>query len=142
MNKWVGIGRLVADPELRFTAGKGTANTTFTIAIDDGYGENKKTNYIPIVVWGKSAESSANYLTKGSQVAISGKIQTRSYENKEGIKKYVTEIVADQFGGVEFIGSKGTGNNNSNSAPTNNDVSEQENHKELERVDDLGDMPF
>ena len=137
MNKWVGIGRLVADPELRFTAGKGTANTTFTIAIDDGYGENKKTNYIPIVVWGKSAESSANYLTKGSQVAISGKIQTRSYENKEGIKKYVTEIVANE---VEFLGSKG--NNNSNSAPTNNDVSEQENHEELERVDDLGDMPF
>ena len=137
MNKWVGIGRLVADPELRFTAGKGTANTTFTIAIDDGYGENKKTNYIPIVVWGKSAESSANYLTKGSQVAISGKIQTRSYENKEGIKKYVTEIVANE---VEFLGSKG--NNNSNSAPTNNDVSEQENHEELERVDDLEDMPF
>ena len=137
MNKWVGIGRLVADPELRFTAGKGTANTTFTIAIDDGYGENKKTNYIPIVVWGKSAESSANYLTKGSQVAISGKIQTRSYENKEGIKKYITEIVANE---VEFLGSKG--NNNSNSAPTNNDVSEQENHEELERVDDLGDMPF
>ena len=137
MNKWVGIGRLVADPELRFTAGKGTANTTFTIAIDDGYGENKKTNYIPIVVWGKSAESSANYLTKGSQVAISGKIQTRSYENKEGIKKYVTEIVANE---VEFLGIKG--NNNANSAPTNNDVSEQENHEELERVDDLGDMPF
>ena len=141
MNKWVGIGRLVADPELRFTAGKGTANTTFTIAIDDGYGENKKTNYIPIVVWGKSAESSANYLTKGSQVAISGKIQTRSYENKEGIKKYVTEIVADQFGGVEFIGSKGTGNNNSNSAPQE-DVFGGNFDEDIEPVDPSGDMPF
>ena len=136
MNKWVGIGRLVADPELRFTAGKGTANTTFTIAIDDGYGENKKTNYIPIVVWGKSAESSANYLTKGSQVAISGKIQTRSYENKEGIKKYITEIVANE---VEFLGSKGTGNN-SNQAPQ--DVFGGDFEEDIQPVDSLGDMPF
>ena len=140
MNKWVGIGRLVADPELRFTAGKGTANTTFTIAIDDGYGENKKTNYIPIVVWGKSAESSANYLTKGSQVAISGKIQTRSYENKEGIKKYVTEIVADQFGGVEFIGSKGTGNN-SNQAPQEDVFGGGDYQEDITPVDDSS-MPF
>lgn len=139
MNKWVGIGRLVADPELRFTAGKGTANTTFTIAIDDGYGENKKTNYIPIVVWGKSAESSANYLTKGSQAAISGKIQTRSYENKEGIKKYVTEVVADQFNGVEFLGSKGTSNNNSQ---PQEDVFGGNFEEDIQPVDPSGDMPF
>ena len=137
MNKWVGIGRLVADPELRFTAGKGTANTTFTIAIDDGYGENKKTNYIPIVVWGKSAESSANYLTKGSQVAISGKIQTRSYENKEGIKKYVTEIVANE---VEFLGSKGTGNN-SNQAPQEDVFGGGDYQEDITPVDDSS-MPF
>lgn len=139
MNKWVGIGRLVADPELKFTAGKGTANTTFTIAIDDGYGENKKTNYIPIVVWGKSAESSANYLTKGSQVAISGKIQTRSYENKEGIKKYITEVVADQFNGVEFLGSKGIGNN---SNQPQEDVFGGNFEEDIQPVDSSGDMPF
>ena len=127
----------MADPELRFTAGKGTANTTFTIAIDDVYGENKKTNYIPIVVWGKSAESSANYLTKGSQVAISGKIQTRSYENKEGIKKYVTEIVANE---VEFLGSKGTGNN-SNSAPQE-DVFGGNFDEDIQLVDNDPNMPF
>ena len=139
MNKVQLIGRLTKDPELRFTAGKGTANTTFTIAIDDGYGENKKTNYIPIVVWGKSAESSANYLTKGSQVAISGKIQTRSYENKEGIKKYVTEVVTDQFNGVEFLGSKGTGNN-SNQAPQ--DAFNGNFDEDIQPVDPSGDMPF
>ena len=63
-------------------------------------------------------------------------MQSGSYE-KDGVKKYTLEAIVDN---VEFLGSKG--NNNSNSAPTNNDVSEQENHEELERVDDLGDMPF
>lgn len=142
MNKWTGIGRLVADPELKFTAGKGTANTTFKIAIDDGFGENKKTNFIPIVVWGKSAESAANYLSKGSQVAISGKIQTRSYDAKDGTKRYVTEVVADQFGGVEFLGSKGTGNNSSNeySAPQNDNF-HSGGDEDITPVDD-GDMPF
>jgi len=143
MNKWTGIGRLVADPELKFTAGKGTANTTFKIAIDDGFGENKKTNFIPIVVWGKSAESSANYLRKGSQVAISGKIQTRTYDAKDGTKRYVTEVVADMFGGVEFLGSKATGGNTNNeySAPANDTFGGGNFEDDITPVDD-GDMPF
>lgn len=148
MNKWVGIGRLVADPELKFTAGNGTANTTFKIAIDDGYGENKKTNFIPIVVWGKSAESAANYLTKGSQVGISGKIQTRSYDAKDGTKRYVTEVVADQFGGVEFLGTKGNNssgnnisNNNEYSAAVNDSFGGGNFEEDITPVDD-DTMPF
>ena len=141
MNKWVGIGRLVADPELRFTQGKGTANTTFKIAIDDGFGENKKTNFIPIVVWGKSAESSANYLTKGSQVAISGKIQTRSYDAKDGTKRYVTEVIADQFGGVEFLGGKKSENQDINGS--NNFGNMNQETEDIILVDDKdSEMPF
>jgi len=149
MNKWVGIGRLVADPELKFTPGKGTANTTFKIAIDDGFGENKKTNFIPIVVWGKGAESAANYLTKGSQVGISGKIQTRTYDAKDGTKRYVTEVVADQFGGVEFIGTKASnsqgnssGNGNQYSAPVNDAFGGGNFEEDITPVDDGDSMPF
>lgn len=106
MNKWVGIGRLVKDAELRFTQGKGTAVATFTLAIDDGFGEKKKTDFIPIVAWGKSAENLSSYLTKGTQVAVSGKISTRTYDAKDGTKRYITEITADNFGGVKLLGGK------------------------------------
>ena len=114
MNKWVGIGRLVADAELRFTQGKGTPVSTFKLAIDDGYGENKKTDFIPVVLWGKSAENLANYLNKGTLVAVSGKVSTRSYDAKDGSKKYITEITADMCGGVKLLGSKISMNQDSN----------------------------
>jgi single-strand DNA-binding protein len=97
---------LTKDSELSFTAGKGTARLTFTLAVDDGFGDNKKTYYLPVVVWGKNAENLANYLVKGTQVAVSGKITTRSYDNKEGKKVYVTEIVADNYDGIKIL-SKG-----------------------------------
>lgn len=106
MNKWIGIGRLVRDAELKFTQGKGTAVSTFTLAIDDGYGENKKTDFISVVLWGKSAESLSSYLTKGTLIAVSGKVSTRSYDAKDGTKRYVTEIKADMFDGVKLLGGK------------------------------------
>ncbi|NFI06019.1 single-stranded DNA-binding protein [Clostridium botulinum] len=136
MNKWVGIGRLVADTELQFTAGKGTAVAKFKIAIDDGYGEHKKTDFIPIVLWGKSAENLSSYLTKGTQVAISGKISTRSWDKQDGTKGYATEIVADMYGGVKLLGGK----RNDNSSQNNpfNDTNFEE---DITPVDD-GDCPF
>ena len=107
MNKVVLIGRITKDPELRFTPGSGAAVTTITLAIDkyNTKTQQREADCVPVVIWGKQAESTANCLVKGSQVAISGRVQTRNYENKEGQKVYVTEIVADQFGGVEFKGS-------------------------------------
>ena len=122
MNKWIGIGRLVADAELKFTQGKGTPVSTFKLAIDDGYGENKKTDFIPVVLWGKSAENLADYLNKGTLVAVSGKVSTRSYDAQDGTKRYVTEIVADMFSGVKLLGSKGS-NSSSNSFGANNEYS-------------------
>lgn len=142
MNKVVLIGRLTKDPELKFTPGSGAAVTTLTLAVDR---YNPKTNqneadFIPIVIWGKQAENTANYMSKGGQVAISGKIQTRSYDAKDGTKRYITEVVADQFGGVKFLGNKGEVNQNNGSnnfGNMNQDIFEED----ITPVDG-GDMPF
>ena len=142
MNKVVLIGRLTKDPELRFTPGSGAAVTTLTLAVDR---YNPKTNqneadFIPIVIWGKQAENTANYMSKGGQVAISGRIQTRSYDAKDGTKRYITEVVTDQFGGVHFLGTKGEVNQNdgsNNFGNMNQDIFEED----ITPVDG-GDMPF
>ena len=105
LNKIVTIGRLTRDPEIRYTQ-SGKAVCTFSIAVDDGYGENKKAYFFPVVVWGKPAETCGKSLTKGRKVAVTGKLTTRQYENNEGKKLTVFEIVADAFGGVEFLGKK------------------------------------
>lgn len=110
MNNWKGICRLVRDPELRFTEGKGTALCNITVAVDTGFGDKKETAFIPVVIWGKSAEATANYTHKGSKIAVSGRISTRSYDAKDGTKRYVTEIIADMYGGIEFLDSKSNGN--------------------------------
>ena len=99
MNNWTGIGRLTKDPEVRYTPDQ-MAICRFTLAIDDGYGEKKKTNYIPIVVFGKQAESCEKFLVKGRMVAVEGKIQTGSYEKQDGTKVYTTDVIANR---VEFI---------------------------------------
>ena len=98
MNNWTGIGRLTRDVDLRYTPQE-LAVARFTMAIDDGFGEKKKTNYIPIIVFGKQAENCENFLAKGRLVGIKGKIQTGSYE-KDGKKVYTTDVVAEQ---VEFL---------------------------------------
>ena len=151
MNKVVLIGRLTKDPELKFTPGSGAAVTTLTLAIDKYNTKTgqKEADFVPVVVWGKQAESTANYMSKGSQVAISGRIQTRSYDAKDGTKRYVTEVVADQFGGVEFLGTKGSNNSSGNSFSNSNEYSAPANdtfgggnfEEDITPVDD-GDMPF
>ena len=113
MNKVILIGRLTKDPELRYTPGNGTAVTTLTLAIDNYNSKTgeKSADFIPVVIWGKQAENTAQYMSKGSQIAISGRITTRSYDAKDGTKRYVTEVVADTFNGVSFL-SKGNGGSN------------------------------
>ncbi len=118
MNKVFLIGRLTRDPELRYTSSN-IATATFSIAVDRNFtnqsGE-READFINIVVWRKQAENVKNYLTKGSQVAIDGRIQTRSYDGQDGQKRYVTEVVADN---VQFLGSK-AGNNGSQQAFNDN----------------------
>lgn len=113
MNKVFEIGRLTRDPEVRYTQ-SGKAVCTFTIAVDDGYGEHKKAYFLPVVVWGKTAEACGNSLHKGSKVAITGKLTTRQYDNSEGKKVTITEIVADPYEGVEFLDKKQGDANQSN----------------------------
>lgn len=99
------IGRLTKDPELRYTS-QGTAVATFTLAVQrnfsDGNGE-RQTDFIQCIVWRKLAETIANHLVKGSLIACEGRIQTRNYENQQGQRVYVTEVVVNE---VQFLESK------------------------------------
>ena len=106
MNSVVLIGRLTRDPEVRYTAETQLAVARFSLAIDDGYGEKKRTNFPNIVAFGKTAESCEKFISKGKLVCVQGKIQTGSYKNKEGVTVYTTDVVADR---VEFLewGDKG-----------------------------------
>lgn len=130
MNKVVLVGRLTKDPELKFTPGNGTAVCTFTLAVNRRFKrENQPSaDFLPIVVWGKQAESTANYMKKGSQISVAGRIETRNYEANDGTKRYVTEITAEE---ITFLDSKNKdiGNNNSN---LGQDMNQEENE----------DMPF
>jgi single-strand DNA-binding protein len=106
MNTWIGIGNLGRDPEVKFTP-SGQAVANFSIAINERWKDKdgaaqERTEWVRIVVWGKQAESCGQYLSKGRQVAVTGRLQTRDYE-KDGVKHYITEIVASH---VEFIGGK------------------------------------
>ena len=122
MNKVFLIGRLTRDPELRYTSSN-IATASFSLAVDRNFtnqnGE-READFINIVVWRKQAENVKNYLTKGSQVAIDGRIQTRSYDGQDGQKRYVTEVVADN---VQFLGTRGNNNGGDNnySQPAFND---------------------
>lgn len=131
INRVVLVGRLTRDPELR-TTGSGISVATFTLAVDrqftNSQGE-RGADFISCVIWRKSAENFCNFTSKGSLVGIDGRIQTRSYDNKDGQRVYVTEVVVDNFALLESRkdrearGQNGgytpnTGNNNS--APSTN----------------------
>lgn len=131
MNRVVLIGRLTKDPDLRFTPGNGTAVTTFTLAVDRRFSKDgqKEADFIPIVVWNKIAESSANYLSKGKLAGVSGRIQTRSYEARDGTRRYVTEVVADEVQFLEW-GDKKQGQE------------PQQNNDDYVEIEDGEDIPF
>lgn len=105
MNNVTLIGRLTKDPEIRYTATNNTAVCQFTVAVDRRFkSENQPTaDFIPIVAWRQTAEFVSKYFTKGSRIALVGQIQTRSWDDTEGKKHYVTEVIADK---VEFCESK------------------------------------
>ena len=114
MNKVFLIGRLSRDPELRHT-GSGTAVCQISVAISRpvAQGSEPQTDFINVTVWNKQAENVAKYLAKGRQVAVEGRIQTRNYDNNEGKRTYVTEVIASN---VEFLGSANDNNRSSNNS--------------------------
>lgn len=109
MNKAFLIGRLTRDPELRYSSSN-AAIVNFSIAIDRQYTNSqgqRETDFINIVAFQKQAENIKKYVSKGSLVAVDGRIQTRNYEDKDGKRVYVTEVVADR---VQFLESRGSSN--------------------------------
>ena len=105
MNKTILIGNLTRDPELTETP-SGVAVCKFSIAVSRDYADadgNRETDFFNITVWRGRAENCGKYLKKGNKVAIVGKLQNRSYEDKDGVKRYVTDIIVDE---VEFLTPK------------------------------------
>ena len=116
MNKVFLIGRLSRDPELRHTtSGMPVCQINVAISRPVSQGSEPQTDFINVVVWNKQAENVARYLSKGRQIAVEGRIQTRNYDNNEGKRTYVTEVIASN---VEFLGSANDNNrSNTNSNP-------------------------
>ena len=136
MNKAILIGRLTRDPELRSTpAGRNVCqfsiavNRTFTNANGD-----RQAGFINCVVWDKQAENLVKYQKKGNQIAVDGRIQTRNYEDKDGKRVYVTEILANN---ISFLDSKGSSAGNSNSFNNFNNLPEPP----IERNNNVASMP-
>ena len=104
MNKVILVGRLTKDPELRTTT-SGKSVATFTVAIDRKFKQDGQpdADFFNIISWGRQAEVISQYLGKGRQIALTGRLQTRSYNAQDGSKRYVTEVVLEEF---DFIGSK------------------------------------
>lgn len=106
MNKVILLGRLTKDPETRYTQSANTQVTSFTLAVNRRFvkqGEERQADFINIVAWNKTAEFVSKYFNKGQQVGVIGRIQTRNYDDEQGIKHYVTEVIAEE---VYFAGDK------------------------------------
>lgn len=143
INRFVGVGRLTKDIELKYTQnGKAVAN--FTIAVNrpfkNAQGETDA-DFIMCQSWGKQAENLANYMRKGSQIGVDGRIQTRSYEGQDGKRVYVTEVVADN---VQFLETKKSqGNQQSQHQPSHTKKEQKQESGQTKPLDiDDSDLPF
>ena len=107
MNKAILVGRLTREPELRATT-SGVSVASFTVACDRKFvkqGEERKADFINCIAWRNQAENLAKYIKKGGQIAVEGSIQTRSYDDPNGVRKFVTEVICNQ---ITFLESKKT----------------------------------
>ena len=123
VNKVMIIGRLGQDPEMKYTP-SGAAVCNFSVATSESWTDKsgqkqEKTEWHRIVVWGKLAELCNQYLAKGRQAFIEGKLQTRSWDDKDGNKRYTTEVLANT---VQFLGGQATTNNNANAPYSTNNT--------------------
>ena len=149
------VGRLTKDPDLKYT-GNGTAVATFTLAVNRNFtnqsGE-READFINCVIWRKPAETLANYAKKGVLIGVTGRIQTRSYDNQQGQKVYVTEVVVDNFQLLESkkadssqntqgggVSNSQTNNYTRNQQNRNNDDSDPFGNSSIDISDD--DLPF
>lgn len=112
MNKIILLGRLIRDPELRTVESGDKVYTKFIIAVERNFKSidgTRKADLIPVTVWGKKAEVICRYLKKGSGISLSGRLRTGSYEDKNGNKRYIAEVIAEDF---KFIGNRRESNDN------------------------------
>lgn len=124
LNRVTIIGNLGKDPEVRYTPG-GEAVANFTVATNENWTDKQgqkqeRVEWHRVVVWGKAAEACGEFLAKGRQVYVEGRLQTREWNNKEGVKQYTTEIIASPIAGVIFLGGKG----DAKAPPSNDDLPE------------------
>lgn len=137
LNRVVLVGRLVRDPDLRYTP-NGVPTATFTLAVNRSFtnqqGE-RESDFINVVVWRKPAENVANFLKKGSLAGVDGKIQTRNYEGQDGKRVYVTEVVAES---VQFLEPKKEGS----SQPAPQTKATDDPFAGSGQIDDMSDLPF
>lgn len=134
-NKVILQGRLTNNPETRETS-SGITVTNFTLAIDRGFGEDKKTDFIPCVIFGKQAETIGKFVTKGTLILISGTLQTKSWEDKDGNKRTGFEVMANEFA---FCEGKLSGLANS---PSESKKAVQGEISSLNEVSNNEDLPF
>jgi len=144
LNKVFLVGRLGKDPEIRFS-GDGNAIANFSIATNETWknkegNQQEKTDWHNIVVFGASAEKYIQpYVKKGTLVSVEGKLQTRDWEDKDGNKRYTTEVIADLYGGVQILGSGGGENSLDSSSGMNQEPVKKEN---LDQTVEDDDLPF
>lgn len=151
MNKAILIGRLTRDPELRYTSSN-RAVCQFTVAIDRPFTNQasgqREADFINVVAWDKTGENVGKYMTKGRLIAVEGRIQTRNYENNEGRRVYVTEVIANNVQFLESRNAQNTNNNSINSMPeppmekTPYDFANDNEKNEVEQTMDTENDPF
>ena len=146
INKWIGMGRLTADPELKQTQ-SGVSTCTVNVAVQrdyaDGSGE-KQTDFICVVAWRQTAEFLCKYFRKGSMIAVVGELRTRTYNDKNhpDVKHYVTEVYADK---VSFCGGKNESGGNNDPAPAQTAPqapAQVPNLDDFEQIGNDSDLPF
>ena len=142
MNKVVLVGRLTRDPEVRYSQGdNATAVARYTLAVDRRFRRDGEptADFIPCVIFGRSAEFAEKYFHQGMRVSISGRIQTGSYTNKDGVKVYTTEVIVEE---QEFAESKNAGGSNGGySAPQHNNPAPSANTSDLGSADGFMNIP-
>ena len=140
MNKFIVTGNITKDAELRYTAND-KPYSKFSIANNEGYGDNKKTNFFNCTLGGKSAENINRFLTKGQKVLITGKVEINDYKDREGVERKIIDINVDSFGGVELLGNKAQQESRTNNDTSNNSDFPIDSDDDL-TVIDYGDLPF
>ncbi len=141
INRVVMVGRMTRDPELRRT-GSGAAVTSFTLALNRNYNsaDGQQADYISCVVWNKVAENVAQYCSKGSLVGVEGRLRSRTYDNAQGQRVYVTEVVCDSVQFLETRAQRERNQSSMNQGMMNQNSMDQYSHPAQPQTNNFQDM--